>query len=399
MNSVGFTTFFYNDIASSCIYAKNSNFAGYNERLVLPTSQLANGVSGDGFVNLDIMLWNSSGTLDAMYIGHGATSGNAYNFDGNQQQVTFNGATGFPINGPINITSDPILFLYNPTKKLIVSSHWSGTSITAFANPSPGPTGVSYYLSGASQANTSIPTGTWSNDNNWNFISNIIFNKLLGASSTITAVNLTSATPGTATSTYTTASISPGANKLDIVCVASGNSNPTNIPTVTGAGGTWVQIATYLDTSASRRITLFRDLSASPGSGALTIDFQGQVQNKQCQWSVDEFSGIDITGTHGSAAIVQSNTAGVNSGTSTGLTVNLAALGSAKNAVLGFVRNSTDSTLPVAGSGFTELTNLDDNNNTPIEAEWAINKTAIAWTWGSETTVSIGMAIEIRAAS
>ena len=65
--------------------------------------------------------------------------------------------------------------------------------------------------------------------------------------SAITATNLTSAASNTAASSYTTASISPGANKLDIVSVASGvSSGGTNVPTVTGAGGTWVQIATQL---------------------------------------------------------------------------------------------------------------------------------------------------------
>jgi len=60
---------------------------------------------------------------------------------------------------------------------------------------------------------------------------------------------------------------------------------------------TWTQIATRRDTSSdgTRRVTMFRALNASPGSGALTIDFAGQSQ-ANCAWSLDEFSGTDKSG-------------------------------------------------------------------------------------------------------
>jgi hypothetical protein len=215
-------------------------------------------------------------------------------------------------------------------------------------------------------------------------------------STAITAANLTSGVDNNTTdSSIATASVSPGANKLDIVSVESRNSSATpNVPTVTGASGTWTQIATRLDATNSRRVTLFRDLSASPGSGALTISFASQVQDQGIAWSVDEFSRTDTTGTHGSGAIVQS-VGGTTSGTNTGFTVTLSALGSANNAAMGFVRNNMGGTIS-PGSGFTQLSQTSLTNGTQNEAEWAINKTAVNWTWGSQTVISVGIAIEIK---
>ena len=208
--------------------------------------------------------------------------------------------------------------------------------------------------------------------------------------------NLTSGISPTSASTYTTASISPGANNLDVVSVESFSGTAVAIPTVTGAGGTWVQIATQVSASNSRRVTLFRDLSASPGSGPLTIDFGGQLQNANVGWSVDEFSGVDTSGTHGSGAILQSVGA-LSTTTSTGITVNLAALSSPNNSVMGYVR--TNQLNPItAGAGFTELSQQTATGAT-AEAEWALNQTAVAWTWASQTVNVVALAIEVKAAA
>ena len=210
----------------------------------------------------------------------------------------------------------------------------------------------------------------------------------------ITAANLTNAVDASSVSTYTTASISPGASKLDIVSVESFFAGTSTVPTVTGASGTWTQIATVTDSSGNRRVTLFRDLSASPGSGALTIDFAGQVQTT-IAWSIDEFSGTDTTGTHGSGALVQSVTHATTSGATTGFTITLAALGSANNAAYGALRNNAGGAVTV-GTGFTSLSN-QTAGSLVMAAEWAINKTAVAWTWASQTVISVGVAIEIKA--
>ena len=205
---------------------------------------------------------------------------------------------------------------------------------------------------------------------------------------TIAAANLT-ANFGNGVTSLTTASISPTANALVIVSVGN-NIASANTPTVSGASGTWVQIATVVSADGSRRVTMFRDLSSSPGSGALTIDFAAQSQTN-VGYSIDQFTGVATSGTHGSGAIVQNqNTLLVS--TNTGITVTLNALKSSNNAAYGYVRNNNGSNTIVAGSGFTQLSNQDIT----YEGEWALNKTAVAWTWASSTNNTQALAIEIQ---
>jgi hypothetical protein len=125
----------------------------------------------------------------------------------------------------------------------------------------------------------------------------------------------------------------------------------------------------------------------------LTIGFAAQSQDRNVQWSVDEFTSTNTSGTHGSGAIVQSVGAGTASGATTSFAITLAALGSSNNVAMGFIR------LITRGSGFTELSNKGDTNGTQTEAEWKVNTTNVNWTWASETVVSAGIAIEIKAAT
>lgn len=212
----------------------------------------------------------------------------------------------------------------------------------------------------------------------------------------ITATNLTHSASSTAVTSAGTASVAPNANQLVVVTVSSGVTSGTpNTPTVTGASGTWTQFATQLSNDGLTRLTLFRDLNASPGSGALTIDFAGQSQTKFVQFSVDQFSSVDTSGTHGSGAIVQTVGANPASAATTGLTINLAALGNASNIAMGAVRNSAAGSL-ILGSGFTELSYTGDTNGVTVEDEWAVNMTGVNWTWASQTVASTGIALEIK---
>jgi hypothetical protein len=218
----------------------------------------------------------------------------------------------------------------------------------------------------------------------------------------ISATNLTFGQTTAGVTSANTASISPSANALVIVSVYGG-LNSGVAATVTGAGGTWVQICYADDNGGSggnHCVQLFRDLSASPGSGALTISF-GSTSENNLGWSVDQFTGTDTTGTHGSGAIVQTVLEQDGTGgTDTGVTITLAALGSANNAAYGFIRLPTSLMAISVGSGFTQLSYQDPTGGASSSGEWAINKTAVAWTWPSTSVSSrIGAAIEIKAAT
>jgi hypothetical protein len=127
---------------------------------------------------------------------------------------------------------------------------------------------------------------------------------------------------------YSTASIAPAPNTLITVAVLGHNSTTAPAsPTLTGGGMTvWTVVASVtFDGVATphKRLTVYRAMSAGPGSGPLTITFASSVSN--CQWLVSQWSGVDLSGANGSSAINQ--TASTLGDGVSGLTVGLGAFG------------------------------------------------------------------------
>lgn len=126
---------------------------------------------------------------------------------------------------------------------------------------------------------------------------------------------------------FTTASLTATANKLYILGVLTYDGTGLTV-SVTGGGLTWDSIAQTTSTGGVR-MSVFRALSASPGAGAaLTIDAGGTVSG--CAWDVQEFDGIDTSGSNGAGAIAQSK---VNDNTGTSLTVTFDSAIGGSNAV------------------------------------------------------------------
>lgn len=221
----------------------------------------------------------------------------------------------------------------------------------------------------------------------------------------VTAVNLTSGSTGSSTSSVTTASVSPTANKLQLLAVHSRNftGSAPPAPTVTGCGLTWVQVATLQhDTGPTslKRVTLFRAMGASPSTGTLTIDFAGDSQTDVC-WSLDEFTGTDTSGTNGSGAIVQTVTAKDETGSATSITATLAAFGSVNNATYGAFAHvaPTNGVTASAGSGFTALASPLDTVIGLITEFKTTNDTTVDGSL-SGSSFELGMiASEIKAAA
>ncbi len=215
----------------------------------------------------------------------------------------------------------------------------------------------------------------------------------------VTKTDLTSGASHIVASSATTASITPGANRLVLAKIASnrGASIPV-APTLSGNGLTWVQIATEVVgiNQTTRRITLFRAMGASPSSGAVTIDFAGEVQD-DCNWSIAEFDSVDTSGTNGSGAIVQLVTSPADNQSS--LTVTLAAFGSANNATFGaFSVNTGGDTLTV-GTGFTAIHDMDDMwGGLHSKTEWRADNDTTVDMSSSVTPRWAGIAVEIKAA-
>src|SRR6185436_8215349 len=118
-------------------------------------------------------------------------------------------------------------------------------------------------------------------------------------SSSITHTLLTSGNSKTNQKVCTTASISPGANAL-VTLAVMGHNTTTAAPSPTVSGGgmaAWTQVATVTFdgvNTAHKRLSIFRALSATPGSGPVKITFTTTQSN--CQWIVAQWTGVETSG-------------------------------------------------------------------------------------------------------
>lgn len=172
----------------------------------------------------------------------------------------------------------------------------------------------------------------------------------------ITQTPLTSDTAFFSGTSYDTASVSPGANKLVIVgakCSAASAPSPSGI---SGAGLTFVKFVEGLSAPAQTNVSLWRAMSASPGSGVLTITHSGA---DLVQWSVFELDGVETSGSNGENAVNANVDDEVDvSGSNTSITATLPnAFGHVNNGVIsacGWLNFGAAATC-TPGSGFTEI--------------------------------------------
>lgn len=158
-------------VTSQTLSVINGGFTGFNDRLVIPPANLNATYAGACTITATIVSNSThNGTLDEIWIGHqGITQ--VYNFDGGQVQLLMAGAASKAWSGALTFTTDASVFNYKPTLSLIVSTHWSGTTDTGLSFT--GPASCNQFFSGASQAGATAPTGSWSNDNKWTWVSQI----------------------------------------------------------------------------------------------------------------------------------------------------------------------------------------------------------------------------------
>jgi adhesin/invasin len=213
----------------------------------------------------------------------------------------------------------------------------------------------------------------------------------------ITHTLLTSGHDPTNTSTFTTASIAPAPNTLVTVAVLTHQSSAAAPdPTLTGGGmANWEVVASvaYDGTTPLDRVTIFRAMSAAPGSGPITIKTSVTVSN--CQWIVSQWTGVNQSGTNGSGAIVQTKSA--TGAAVTTLTPTLAAFASATDVAYGVFGVANATAVIAAGSGFTTIDQQPSGEGTvgDLFAERAVNLPAVTATWPSNNAGAL--AVEIKA--
>ena len=201
---------------------------------------------------------------------------------------------------------------------------------------------------------------------------------------------------------FVTGAIEPAPNVLHLLSVTTRTNitaDPT-IPTATGNGLTWEQVATALfdTTSASRkRITVLRAMGPTPTAGPVTIDFAGQTQT-DILCAIEAATGVVRTGVNGQDAIRQSVT--FVDETAPGVpivwTMTLAALGQTLNAAYGAVGMGDATCTFSPGPEFTTITDIATAAALRHSTEWLIaGRTTVDFTQGGLAQQLGGIALEL----
>lgn len=104
-------------------------------------------------------------------------------------------------------------------------------------------------------------------------------------------------------SSITLTSWTPAANELVLLFIAQ--RSEALVPIVAGNGLTWVSVADVDNTQGQNGVRIFRAMGASPSTGSITVtNTSGFDVAVACR-----FSGMDIGGTNGSAAVEATGTA------------------------------------------------------------------------------------------
>jgi hypothetical protein len=207
---------------------------------------------------------------------------------------------------------------------------------------------------------------------------------------TIVATNLETASSTVNATSFATGSVTLAANSLGLLwCVAT--TDGTITPTVTDSAGSW-DVVTFAAVGV-RRLALFRRLSASPITSAITISYGATVQ-ASCGWSVVQCTGVDTSGSNGSGAVLQNDTSTDNTGAATTINATLAAFEDVTNAHLAGVALSIQSTVN-PDPDFAELGDDNESANVlTIESQWALNQTTCDPTFLAANAIIVSVEVK-----
>ncbi len=385
------------------IIAGMGGIGGGNVSGAFPTSQVRN---GDTFGVLKLYLYDDSYAWKFVPV-----TGKTFTDSGSTACHAAGGGGGGPVVSATNstVSASPTSFTAGSGSSTITVTARDGSNATMAS--------ASVSVSSSGSGNTFTPS-SGTTDNNGVFTSTLTSTvaegKTISANINSTAITQTASVTvnsggggggggtisqallaaggdGLNQKVYTTASISPAANALVTVAVLGRSGSAPITPTIAGGGmSTWAQVASVdfntIATPASR-VVVFRAMSASPGSGPITITYSSSQSN--AQWLVSQWTGVDQTGSNGSGAIGQTGPAQGNSVTT--LNVPLAAFANANNVGFGLA-GAAGTVTP--GSGFTETGEGTSGESMVIEGEWGTNKNAIAASWASSNAGMLGLEIK-----
>jgi hypothetical protein len=353
----------------------------------------------------------TSGTVAATTAGSHTITAVAGGITLNQKPV-LTVSPGAPDAGQSSFTANPLTITQTTgSSSLTVTvrdqygNPVTGSNVTFSANPAAGASFTGGGLTNASGVATGIMSSTVAEVKTLTAAADgtpIVQTQdvtVTPPSSGITQTLLTAGSDITNQKIYTTASIAPAANTLVTIAVIGHTSTAASpSPTVTGGGmAAWVEVATITFNSVAtplKRMSIFRAMSAAPGSGPITVSFPTTESN--AAWVVSQWTGVDQSGTNGSGAIAQTVTNSADGVSSIGAT--LAALGGPNNVAFGVVGTNGSAIGINPGAGFTEIAEQKpaEGTATIIAAQFAANQTAPSASWTGAFAAAI-LAVEIKA--
>ena len=155
-------------VYSGKINSNNSIVTGTNVRNVIPISSLLRNATT---VKIRVRATSANVDISSLWIGHQAASGDVYDFDGNQAEVTFSGGSGCSPTAGTYVDSDNISFTLDITKKLVIAFH-----LNTLANAPRGTmTGAtSHYKTAADESGVTDVSGYSAYNSNQSFMIDII---------------------------------------------------------------------------------------------------------------------------------------------------------------------------------------------------------------------------------
>lgn len=164
----------------------------------------------------------------------------------------------------------------------------------------------------------------------------------------VTRTLLDSGANGATSNVAVTGVISPAADALVLLaCAAHPAGGPAFPTSVTGAGMTWVLVDQQNhDVGNGTTMGLYKAQSATPGSGAVTIQYAAGQDQIDIIWSIVQFDGVDAN------AVIQS---AKTAGNSAAALATLAAFADPGNATYGFIAAGGLGDPFTPGTGFSAL--------------------------------------------
>lgn len=196
--------------------------------------------------------------------------------------------------------------------------------------------------------------------------------------------------------TFTAWGVAPADNTLLLCAVWNTITTNADAPTsVTGAGLTWVQVATTLFPSGNPRVSIWRALGTGATTAAPVFTFPASQNGMRYQ--IYAYSGVDTSGTNGSGAVTQPATT---TGTGTVASATLSALGSANNAAYYVMAGATNTLTTADDNGFSDTAQLTvaDTDAMTCRSGWKLNATnpSVSWTGSQKWAMCV---CEIKAAA